>query len=149
MSAELLNATLRPVNKATPSVTRRSFLKTLSAAGLTAPFVTRDLLARPPSSVLGHASFGAAGMAWEDLSQLARFKRVQLLAVAEVDLRRTEELKKRFPSTESTRTGASCWMWRQAPRLRQRLHPRPHARAHRHERDAIGQERLLPEAADS
>ena len=38
-------------------------------------------------------------MAWEDLNQLARFKRVHLVAVADVDLRRTEELKKRFPST--------------------------------------------------
>lgn len=99
MSAELLNATLQPVNIATRSLTRRSFLKTLSVAGLAAPFVTRDLLARPPGGVLGHASFGAAGMAWEDLNQLTRFKRVQLLAVADVDLNRTVELKKRFPST--------------------------------------------------
>jgi predicted dehydrogenase len=99
MLAELLNAPLRPVNRATRSFTRRSFLKTLSAAGLAAPFVARDLLAFPPNSVLGHASFGAAGMAWEDITQLTRFKRVHLLAVADVDLRRTQELKKRFPGT--------------------------------------------------
>jgi predicted dehydrogenase len=67
--------------------------------GLAAPFVTRDLIARPPSSVLGHASFGAGGMAWSDLTQLAHFKRLHLLAVAEVDLSRTAELKKQFPST--------------------------------------------------
>ena len=52
MSAEKLSAKLQPVNIATRSFTRRSFLKTLSVAGLAAPFVTRDLLARPPSSVL-------------------------------------------------------------------------------------------------
>jgi hypothetical protein len=97
MSAELFNSTLRPVNATTLSFTRRSFLKTLGAAGLAAPFVTRDLLALPPNSVLGHASFGAAGMAWEDLAQLARFKRLHLLAVADVDLRRTQEVKKHFP----------------------------------------------------
>jgi predicted dehydrogenase len=86
------------VNTATRPFTRRSFLKTLSAAGLAAPFVTRDLLARPPNSVLGHASFGAAGMAWEDLAQLARFKRLHLVAVADVDLKRTAEVKKHFPT---------------------------------------------------
>lgn len=38
-------------------------------------------------------------MAWEDLVQITRSKRVNLVAVAEVDLKRTGELKKRFPST--------------------------------------------------
>jgi predicted dehydrogenase len=63
------------------------------------PFVTRDLIARPPSSVVRHASFGAAGMAWEDIKQLTRYKQLQLVAVAEVDLKRPAELKKAFPST--------------------------------------------------
>jgi predicted dehydrogenase len=66
---------------------------------LAAPFVTSGLLARPPNGVLGHASFGASGMAWEDIKQLAKFKRVHLVAVADVDLRRTGELRKRFPGT--------------------------------------------------
>ena len=81
------------------SVTRRSFLKTLGATALAAPFVTRDLLARPRNSVLGHASFGAGGMAWEDIKQLARSKHLRLVAVADVDLNRTVELRKLFPST--------------------------------------------------
>jgi len=63
------------------------------------PFVTRDLIARPPSRVLRHASFGASGMAWSDLTELTKFKQVELVAVAEVDLNRTKELKKAFPST--------------------------------------------------
>jgi predicted dehydrogenase len=58
------------------------------------------LIARPPSRVLRHASFGGAGMAWEDIRQLAKFKPVELVAVAEVDLRRTAELKKQFPTTQ-------------------------------------------------
>ena len=81
------------------SFSRRSFLKTLGTAALVTPFVTRDLIARPPSEVLRHASFGAGGMAWSDLTEIAKFKRVQLVAVAEVDLRRTADLKKRFPTT--------------------------------------------------
>jgi len=92
-----------PVDSATAlssrPFSRRAFLKGLGTAGLASPFVTRDLLARPPSSRLGHASFGASGMAWEDVKHLTRFEQVELIAVAEVDLRRTVELKKRFPST--------------------------------------------------
>jgi predicted dehydrogenase len=38
-------------------------------------------------------------MAWEDIRQLAKTKRVRLVAVAEVDLRRTAELRKLFPRT--------------------------------------------------
>lgn len=77
---------------------RRAFLKCLGAACATAPLVTRDLIAKPPSSVLRHASFGASGMAWSDINQLARSPQLELVAVAEVDLNRTRELRKRFPS---------------------------------------------------
>ena len=93
MSADSVN------NMSNRSFSRRSFLKTLGTAALATPFVTRDLIARPPSEVLRHASFGAGGMAWSDLTEIAKFKRVQLVAVAEVDLRRTADLKKRFPTT--------------------------------------------------
>jgi predicted dehydrogenase len=86
-------------NTSSCSFSRRSFLKTLATAALAVPFVTSDLIARPPSGILQHASFGAGGMAWEDLRQLARSKRLRLVAVAEVDLRRTVELRKLFPRT--------------------------------------------------
>src|ERR1019366_4348872 len=86
-------------NTSSCAFSRRSFLKTIGAAALAAPFVTSDLIARPPSGVLQHASFGSAGMAWEDIRQLARSKRLRLVAVAEVDLRRTVELRKLFPHT--------------------------------------------------
>ena len=87
-------------NTSSCSFTRRSFLKTLGVTALAAPFVTRDLIARPPSSVLRHASFGAAGMAWEDLKQLARSKHLHVVAVADVDLKRTGEVRKNFPTAK-------------------------------------------------
>src|SRR5437763_392688 len=79
------------------SFSRRSFLKALGAAALGAPFVTRGLMAQSPSGVLNHASFGAAGMAWSDITEFAKFPQFKLLAVAEVDLNRTVDLKKQFP----------------------------------------------------
>jgi len=56
------------------------------------------MLAKPPNSVLRHASFGASGMAWEDLKHFARLEQVDIIAVADVDLRRTEAFKKKFPN---------------------------------------------------
>jgi len=76
---------------------RRSFLKKLGAGALAAPFITRSLLARSPASTLRHASFGAGGMAWADLSELAKYRPLQLVAVAEVDLARTADVRKKFP----------------------------------------------------
>src|SRR5215471_11585094 len=81
------------------SFSRRSFLKTLGAAAVASPFITRGLMARSPNSLLRHASFGASGMAWSDISEFAKFKEFELVAVAEVDLNRTAELRKRFPHT--------------------------------------------------
>jgi len=78
---------------------RRSFLKVIGTAALAAPFVTRDLIARPPGGILRHASFGASGMAWSDLTEIAGCKNVDLVAVAELDDRRTGELRKKFPHT--------------------------------------------------
>ena len=82
------------------SFSRRSFLKTLGTVAAAAPFVTRGLMAQSPNSVLRHASFGASGQAWADLNDIAKFKEVQLVAVAEVDLNRTAELKKKFPDVK-------------------------------------------------
>src|SRR5712691_9379975 len=82
------------------SLTRRSFLKTLGASALSAPFVTSGLMAQSPNNVVRHASFGASGMAWSDITELTKFKEVQLVAVAEVDSSRTAELKKKFPDVK-------------------------------------------------
>jgi len=78
---------------------RRSFLKTLGVAALASPFVSRRSMAVSANEVLRHASFGASGMAWSDITEFAKFKAFELVAVAEVDLSRTLELRKRFPHT--------------------------------------------------
>ena len=80
--------------------TRRHFVKALGTAVLAAPFITRNLLAVPPSSVLRHASFGAAGMAWSDIEMLCSNPFVKLVAVAEVDLNRLENVKATFPNVK-------------------------------------------------
>src|SRR3954463_6417068 len=76
---------------------RRSFLKSLGAASLAAPFVTSGLRAQSPNSIVRHASFGAAGQAGSDIHEFTKFKDLNLVAVAEVDLNRTAKLKQRFP----------------------------------------------------
>ena len=76
---------------------RRSFLQTLGTAAIAAPFFSRHLLAQPPSRTIRHASFGAGGMAWADLTQIANCPNVEIVAVCEVDLNRTLEARKRFP----------------------------------------------------
>ena len=81
-------------------LSRRSFLKTLGSAALAAPFVTSDLLAAPPSRTLRHASFGAGGMAWADLTQIANCPNVEVVAVCDVDLDRTADARKRFPNAK-------------------------------------------------
>jgi predicted dehydrogenase len=76
---------------------RRSFLKLLGTAAASAPFITSNLFAAPPSRRLRHASFGASGMAWADLTQIANCKNVEIVAVCDVDLNRMVEAKKKFP----------------------------------------------------
>lgn len=54
-------------------------------------------MANSPATRLRHASFGAGGMAWSDLAQIAACKNVDIVAICDVDLTRTEEAKKVFP----------------------------------------------------
>ena len=77
--------------------TRRSFLKTIGTAALAAPFVTRGLFAKSPNNVLRHASFGAGGMAWSDLTEIAKSPLVEIVAICDVDLNRTLNARKKFP----------------------------------------------------
>jgi predicted dehydrogenase len=77
---------------------RRAFLKGLGAAALAFPFVTSQLLANPPSRRVRHASFGAGGMAWADLTQIANCPNVDIVAVCDVDLSHLGDAKKQFPN---------------------------------------------------
>ena len=86
--------------KFTRSTPRRAFLKSLGTAAFAAPFITRDLLARSPLETVRHASFGANGMAGADLNAITSHKNVKLVCVAEVDLSRAAEVRKKFPDTK-------------------------------------------------
>lgn len=86
--------------KANHVFSRRSFLKTLAAGAAAAPWVTSGLMAQSPNSVVRHASFGANGMALSDITELTKFKELKLVAVAEVDLNRTAEVKKLCPDVK-------------------------------------------------
>jgi predicted dehydrogenase len=82
------------------SSSRRSFLKTLGAAALTAPFVTSDLIARSPNSALRHVSFGASNMALGDLTVIGNLKGVEMVAICDVDVDRAVEARKLFPQAK-------------------------------------------------
>jgi predicted dehydrogenase len=79
-------------------LSRRAFIQQITVAGLAFPFVSR-LGAASANSLLNHASFGAAGQAGADLNAITATKLVNLVAVADVDLNRTAELRKRYPDT--------------------------------------------------
>src|SRR5579871_460885 len=76
-------------------ITRRTVLRGL-AAGLAAPATFRAF-GGPPSGTVLHASFGASGMGWSDIQSLTQSKHLKLVAVADVDLRRTAQIKAKFP----------------------------------------------------
>src|SRR5262249_37432250 len=84
----------------TKRITRRTALKTLAAAGLAAPLAFRQFANAAPSESLLHASFGANGMALSDIRSLTASKHLKLVAVADVDLGRTGEVKKQFPGVK-------------------------------------------------
>ncbi len=78
-------------------ISRRSFLRHLAAGTAAAPFITRGLLAQSPNGKINHATFGAAGMAWSDVTALAAHPALNVVAACDVDLKRTAEFKKKFP----------------------------------------------------
>ncbi len=79
-------------------VNRRSVLKRCAAASFAAPYVMRAHAAAPPSETIYHASFGAAGMADADIGSLTASPHLKLVAVADVDRRNLERVKKQFPA---------------------------------------------------
>ncbi|MBO0700406.1 MAG: Gfo/Idh/MocA family oxidoreductase, partial [Zavarzinella sp.] len=78
------------------ALTRRSALGAM-AVTLAAPFAFRHYTKAAPSETVNHASFGASGQAWSDIQALAASKHFKLVAVADVDLNRVVQVKKRFP----------------------------------------------------
>lgn len=82
------------------SINRRKFLQQLGGCGagaLAAPFLARGWMQAAPGGRVLHASFGASGMALADLTSISRHPQVEVVAVADVDLKRTGEVRKAFP----------------------------------------------------
>ena len=82
----------------TSRLSRRSILKLLGTSAAGAPFVTSNLIAAPPSNRIRHAAFGAGGMGWNDLQQIASCRDVEITAVCDVDLNRTADVRKKWLS---------------------------------------------------
>jgi predicted dehydrogenase len=80
--------------------TRRNFVKTAAAASTLPLFNIRASGADSPNEKLNHASFGASGMAWSDISSFSRNPNWNLVAVAEVDENRLGKVKKQFPKAK-------------------------------------------------
>jgi predicted dehydrogenase len=76
---------------------RRRFLRHLGGSILAAPFVTSGLLSASPNGKLRHASFGAGGMAWNDLNALVSQGNLEVAAVADVDRRTFARIREHFP----------------------------------------------------
>lgn len=81
----------------THGTNRRTFLKQTAVSAFAAPVFIRNLRAASPNEAVRHASFGTAGMAGSDLGEITKHDKVKLVCVADVDLGRSEALKKRFP----------------------------------------------------
>jgi predicted dehydrogenase len=78
---------------------RRKFLRQAATAAA-APFFVPNLISAPPGSTLRLASFGAGGMAFYTLDGIARHRSVKLACVADVDLARFEQVKKKYPEAK-------------------------------------------------
>ena len=79
------------------SLSRRRFLQELTVASAAMPLAARALQAQAGRKVR-HASFGAMGMALSDIRSFSSHPAFDLVAVADADLSRTEQVKKLFPN---------------------------------------------------
>src|SRR5215213_5939857 len=79
------------------SQTRRDFLKTVAAGAAVAPWIGSSRLFAAEAAKVRHASIGAGGMAFADITSFSKHPGFELVAVADVDLARTDRVKERFP----------------------------------------------------
>jgi predicted dehydrogenase len=80
-------------------ITRRRFLQGLAATAAAGPVLisSRAAGAQAAPQIVRHASIGASGMAWSDIQSFAKHPAFRLVAVADVDLARTDHVKQAFP----------------------------------------------------
>lgn len=79
------------------TISRREFLQTVAAAAAIGPVVASSRLGAASDAVVRHASIGASGMAWADIQSFASHPAFRLVAVADVDTSRVEQVKAAFP----------------------------------------------------
>src|SRR5688572_24553023 len=78
---------------------RRSFIRRVALAGVAFPFVSR-LGAVSANGLVNHVTFGATGMAEADFSAILGTKLANLYAVADVDLRKADGVKSKYPNVK-------------------------------------------------
>jgi predicted dehydrogenase len=83
-------------------LTRRSFVQSVGALGLTLPAVMPALSrAASPNGMVNHASIGVGGMGWGDLNNFAQHKQVNIAAVCDVDTARLDKAAKFKPQART------------------------------------------------
>jgi predicted dehydrogenase len=80
---------------ALPPVTRRKFLQAVATTAAVAPFMS--VRPRTAAPALRHASIGASGQAFSDITAFAKHPAFDLVAVADVDLAKFDRVQQRFP----------------------------------------------------
>jgi predicted dehydrogenase len=79
------------------TISRREFLQVVGATAAFGPMLAPRLGAAQAADVVRHAGIGASGQAWSDLESFATHPNFKLVAVADVDLARTAQVKAAFP----------------------------------------------------
>ena len=81
---------------------RRKFLKTAGTTALAAPYIgwKTTVNGQSPNESLRWANFGANGRAWGNIASMAGVPNSKLVAVAEIDVKRTDKVAKGFPDAE-------------------------------------------------
>lgn len=94
-----------PIMKTFPDIlTRRSFLRTATAASLAAPLVLRSSLrGASPNGKLQHACIGVGGMGANDLENFRQHPRVEVVAICDVDENALKAAAAKLPGARAYR----------------------------------------------
>jgi predicted dehydrogenase len=82
----------------TARTSRRSFLKSATAAGLCTGPLQSISHAASPNGKIQHAAIGVGGMGWGDLNQIASHPNTEIVAVCDIDKRRAAKAVAKFPN---------------------------------------------------
>jgi predicted dehydrogenase len=89
--------TISPILMSHSLLSRRTFVRRALAGAIAFPWVATGLRAQSANGVVHHATFGCSGMAWADVTAIAKHGAVKVVAGCEVDEKRTAEFRKKFP----------------------------------------------------